>query len=479
MPLHDKAFSVIVFFLIGILFASVLVPFAHGAVIVVCITLFAAAGLALFRRTTLAVLSPCILLGFFYFGFFDRVSNAVVIPFDTKTTLQAVVIKSTVGLSKQDVVLRLEQPLRGNVCATVDRYPLFHYGDLVSFLGTIREPDASSRERLLKDGVSGVANFPKITFIEPHHGVWIKEQLLRIKSFAEDAFKRALPPEEAAFLSGLTLGDTGEFSKEFKQKMSVTGTSHIVALSGYNISIVVNNVMLVLALFFTRRITFVLGTLAVVLFVVMTGAEASVVRAAIMASIVLLADQVGRVHSVRNAIAVAAFLMILANPRLLVWDVGFTLSFAAIIGLVYVKPALMKLFRIRREPGFLAWRENFWTTFSAQIAVLPILLSIFGLFSPISLLTNILILLVIPFTMTLGFMMVAAAAVAPFLAQALGFVTHLFLRYEMGVIEWFSHFDIALRVAHFGMILSVIYYAFLGALVWMVAKKKESHEIVF
>ena len=167
----------------------------------------------------------------------------------------------------------------------------------------------------------------------------------------------------------------------------------------------------------------------------MTGAEASVVRAAIIGVLIMIADQAGRQYYFRNALALAAFLMVLFNPKVLVFDLGFQLSFLAIIGIAYLRPLLKKWLRMKEEPGILNWRDNFLTTTSAQIAVLPLILSRFGYFSPISILANVLILEFIPPTMFLGFLTAALSVVSFHLSLLSGWIAQVFLGYILWVID--------------------------------------------
>ena len=244
-----------------------------------------------------------------------------------------------------------------------------------------------------------------------------------------------MPQEKAVFLAGLTLGETSEFTPELKTKLRLTGTTHLVALSGYNISIIAKVAALILGAWLSRRWSFILTTLLITGFVIMTGAEASVVRAAIMGFILLLADQINRQYFLRNALALTALTMVVINPKVLAFDLGFQLSFLAVLGIVYLRPWLQKLFHFKDDPGILSWRANFLTTTAAQLAVLPLLLTNFGYFSPISILTNILILEFIPITMALGFFTAAAAIFSYPLALTIGWLAQLFLGYILGVIN--------------------------------------------
>ena len=126
--------------------------------------------------------------------------------------------------------------------------------------------------------------------------------------------------------------------------------------------------------FYVIGVITVLSIIGIALFVLMTGASPSVVRAAIMGVALLLARHAGRQSAPLIVIVFAAFVMIVANPRVLVFDIGFQLSFLAVLGLAYVAPYLQK--KMMRVPEFLKWKEAFVATISAQIAVLPSCVSV-------------------------------------------------------------------------------------------------------
>jgi competence protein ComEC len=251
----------------------------------------------------------------------------------------------------------------------------------------------------------------------------------------------------------------------------------LVALSGYNVTIIVQAVTFLFAFLLfglarSRLLVFILSTFAILGFVIMTGAEASVVRAAIMAGIVLLANQVNRVYSFRNAVTFAALFMVLVNPKVLVFDIGFQLSFAALLGIVYLKPAIAKFFKAKPTPGFLSWREHLLTTISAQMAVLPILLGSFGFFSPIAFITNVLILTAVPMTMALGFLTAGLNLISYYFAQVSGWLVNVFLSYEIGIINIFSEIKFGIKMENLSPVLAVIYSsALVGFVLWMRYRK--------
>ena len=246
-----------------------------------------------------------------------------------------------------------------------------------------------------------------------------------------------MPAEHAALASGLLLGERAEFTDEFEEAMRNSGTTHIVALSGYNIAILVVVISGIFSYLWNRRIAFYLSLLIIPGFVIMTGASPSVIRAGIMGLILLLAENQSRPYSPRNAIVLTALGMVLFNPRIGVDDVGFQLSFAALIGIIYLYPFLEKKFNIQ-SAGFLSWKKNALQTASAQIAVLPIILSTFGFFSPVALVSNVLILEFIPITMLITFVTIILGFVSFHLSLVIGWISSVFLGYEIFIIKFFG-----------------------------------------
>lgn len=199
-----------------------------------------------------------------------------------------------------------------------------------------------------------------------------------------------------------------------------------------------------------------------------------------MATIMVIAERTSRLYSVRNAIAVTALVMILVNPNILVFDIGFRLSFMALIGIVYVKPAIEQFFKVNEEAGILEWRKNLVTTVAAQLTVLPILLSSFGLFSPLAIVTNVLLLAFIPYTMTLGFFIILAGAISQYLAFVVALPARLLLGYELGVINLFSKITFGFTIEHFPFVASLIYYgALFGFIVYVRSRTRTTPQYDF
>ncbi len=149
--------------------------------------------------------------------------------------------------------------------------------------------------------------------------------------------------------------------------------------------------------------------------------------------------------------------MILANPKVLRFDAGFQLSFAALAGIVYLSPIIKKFFKISDTSDFLSLKENFFTTLSAQLAVLPLLISVFGAVSFVSLITNLLILSAVPLTMSLGFILAALGFISNNLAIIFGWFVNLFLSYETFIIRFFGKTNV-LQITSLSTLLIILYY---------------------
>lgn len=416
----------------GVLAASLSFNFESAQLISVLTAALTTAILFFISQQRLAIFVVFMLIGSAYFFWDDGRHRALMreIVYGQPVIVSGVVEKVTKGLDSQRLMVNRLQ-------ITVQRYPEYQYGDVVRLEGVVRSVPEERRGYFAKENILGLMRFPKITKIGEGGGSATRAGLFKIKEFMTGAFYQVLPPRPAAFMAGLILGDTSGFDKDFQEKLRQTGTAHLVALSGYNIAIIADATALALGYWFSRRWSFILGTLVIIGFVVMTGAEASVVRAALMVFIFLLARQIGRVYYFRNAITAAAFLMTAVNPKILVFDIGFQLSFAALLGIIYLKPWLKRKFNWQTE-GFLKWRDHFLTTTAAQSAVLPLLLYHFSQWSIWGLLSNVLILAAVPTTMALGFLIAAAALIFYPLSQVVGWIAWVFLTYILGVIAVFS-----------------------------------------
>jgi len=235
---------------------------------------------------------------------------------------------------------------------------------------------------------------------------------------------------DAVLAKGLILGGSQGFSSEIKTKLKLTGTSHIVAVSGYNISIITVILFNAFRKAFSRRGAIIAVFLLLIIFVPMTGFTASVIRAAIMGLSYVFAKMLGRRGAVLNSLFVAALLMILLNPYV-IYDLSFQLSFAATFGLVLVLGPLERIFKNELVVIMLS-------TLVAQLFTLPLSIANFGIVSIVAPLTNVLILPIVPVTMGLVSLALVGSYVSLSLGILIGGFAQILLRYIILIIKFFG-----------------------------------------
>jgi len=441
---HDAFFWSIFFFLFGILLSSL----GWRDKILLCLSSILCAGLllAVFRKKQrrrwiiFSTLALFIIPGALYHTAYVIRHETIAIPYDKNIAFTGVVISNPARKERQEFKLKLLPPRKGNILVQTAMYPEYSFGEKLALSGKIQKTKSGYGSYLenTKD-IRGISYFPKLE--KRKYRPTLRARLFAIKKHFIESFQKTLPYTEAAFLGGITLGEREEFSEDFKEALSKSGTTHLVALSGFNITILTTLFAGTLTYFISRKKAFWTTIIAVIAFVLMTGAESSVVRAAIMGVIAAIAPFTGRLYAPRNSIALAAFAMALWNPNILVHDLGFQLSFLALLGIIYLTPALSRVFRFKNK-GFLNWKENFTMTLSAQCMVTPFLVAAFGSVSATSLLSNMFILEFIPFTMFLGLLVGIAHFFSQTIATLIAWITLIPLKLELGIIKIFSLFTI-------------------------------------
>lgn len=295
----------------------------------------------------------------------------------------------------------------------------------------------------------------------------------------------ALPEPHAGFMKGLLLGERASMPPYLIEQFKQAGVSHIVALSGYNITLVGTffvEILLILTVPF--RATFWIAGSSIVFFVLLTGAQASLVRAAIMGILVLIAAREGRMYHMTNALVFAGMVMLSANPYLLRFDVGFQLSFLATLGLIYLTDPvyraislieynvrlLIKGKRISQDKEHRVingTKKIMSETIAAQLAVLPLIVYLFGGISLIAPISNLFVLIAIPITMAFGFLTGVAGFIWQPLSIILGWGAWVLLAYELAVINFFSQFPLAfISLSSVSKILVIAAYAVAGFTRW-------------
>lgn len=276
------------------------------------------------------------------------------------------------------------------------------------------DPAFDYRMFLAKDGIGYVCQKAERAEVLAGNGIesFLRSWLYRPKHALEDALSRSISDPEAALGKGLILGGDRHLPERLQDLFARIGLSHIVAVSGYNIAIIAQGVLVlgIGAGLWRRRAVWV-SLISIVLFVLMIGAPSSAVRAAVMAGIAFLAAQSGRLSRPVATLLFAAAVMLMANPLLLRYDIGFQLSFLATLAIIIASSWEAEFL----PHGFRGkwFAETVWFSLMAELFVLPVILFQFHAFSPLMLFSNALILPLVPYAMLFSFLSALAFLILP------------------------------------------------------------------
>lgn len=349
---------------------------------------------------------------------------------------EGLIIEPDVRRDMAKYTVRVKGGRQGDVLISLAKYPQYHYGDRVRVKGKLEAPgefDGFSYDHYLsRYGIYSVMKRPKIEFLASGQGSWFWSAMDWSRDNFLSRIDRLFPEPHASFEAGLLVGARKGIPPELLEQFSITGLTHIIAISGYNIAIIIVMVMWFLK-GLPRKAGFAIAIGAIVLFTLFVGASPSVVRAAIMGILGLVALNTGRQSNIHLTVLWTAFFMILWNPKILWWDVGFQLSFAAVLGLIYVAPLFKKY--TEKLPAAFGAREVIVMTLSAQVMALPIILYNFERLSLIAPIANLLVAFAIPPAMLFGFAAVILSYLFYPLAMLVAYVGWGILSYILKVIE--------------------------------------------
>ena len=258
-----------------------------------------------------------------------------------------------------------------------------------------------------------------------------------------DDFKRrfsaglqtALPEPAASFGLGLLVGQRATLPDDITTSLKMVGLTHIIAVSGYNLTVLLNAAKRI----FGKRsklLSTIVALLLMVIFLSLTGASASIVRAAVVSSLGLLAWYYGRNVRPMLLILLAATMTAGWNPVYVWSDIGWYLSFLAFFGILVVAPQIFKRIWHDKQPPLLM--QIAIETVCAEIMTLPLIMFIFGQVSLIGLLANVLIVSLIPLAMLLSFIAGFAGMVWPLMSGWVAWPATGVLTYMLDIAVWLS-----------------------------------------
>jgi competence protein ComEC len=387
---------------------------------------------------------------------------------DTYTNLVVAVDKLQIDESRSFIMVE------GRLQARVSPGGSWHYGDRLRLEGYLETPAEaelfSYRAYLARQDILSVLYRADASLLQADQGNPVLAGIYALKERALKLVYRLFPDPEASLLAGILLGEEKGIPAPVQTAFQDTGTSHIIAISGFNMAIVAALFAGLFGRLLGPRKGAVAAVLGISIYTILVGANAAVVRAAIMGGLAIFARQVGRRQHGLNALAFTSAVMALFNPDVL-GDVGFQLSVAATLGLVlYAEPFTQAFQRLaaRYIPQETAVRlarpvgEYFLFTLAAQLLTLPVLAYHFRSISLVALITNPLILPAQPPVMILGGIAVIFGLLYLPLGQLVGYLALPFVTYTIHVVESFARIPKGvLYLGEFSLLLVVLFYVLL------------------
>lgn len=456
-------------FLLGVFVASFFMPsfLFYFLLLVPALIIF-----IVFYKREIAIIGLCF-LAFLFGAFWEEKFELEIIPqkndihyYNGKGDffVEGIVLKESQEKEKSvEVTVKVEKVdgkiTKGNLLAFLEVGSKTKYGDKILLNGKIETPekftpDFDYKEYLRAKRIYSLMFYPEVKILEKNRGNSILARIFSFKEKLKDNAK-IMPAPEGAILSAITIGDKSRLSQEFKEKLSITGLSHIVAISGMHIMIILEIFFLTfIFLGFWRREATILSLLILFFYILLIGVPASAVRAGIMGAFLYLGWAIGRLSQSSRSIVFAATAMVVFNPLILARDVGFQLSFLATIGIIYFYP----IFEQKLETQSSKIKELISLTLAAQILCLPLLVFNFGKIPLLAPVSNILVVPSLPILLIGGFLFLILVNFFSYFAIYFSFLVKTIFSFVVFVVNFISSLPIAAISLKIPFVFAFIFY---------------------
>lgn len=388
------------------------------------------------------ILSAAIIIGAAAYSLFvpPFLSSVLVAAEGTRIRIEGVVVRPP-DVRERMVQITVQTP-QGLILVRADRFITYQYGDRVRVEGVLERPESfvTDSERVFNypmylyvHGITHVISFAEVEVLASGEGNPFLAGLVSVKDWMADAIAVAVPEPESALLAGLLLGEKRGLGDKLTELFRRAGLVHIIVLSGYNIALIINTVRMLASMLLPRIGALFVSAIAALVFMLMTGASETAIRATFMALVVLMAQALHRPADGLRILGIVAATMAVWNPYLVLYDLSYQLSVTATFGLIVFSKKIQHYFAFLRSKPL---SEIVATTLATQIAVLPLLIFSIGQVSIISLISNILILPVVPYAMLAGFVSALVASVSATLAFPFSAVAYALLHYIILLAEF-------------------------------------------
>jgi len=351
--------------------------------------------------------------------------------------------KINLTVKAEKLISPTEKEISGKALISVPLYSDYHYGDYLEIKSKLIRPEEykNYRRYLAVRNIYSLSYYPKIKILAKNRGNFFYRNILNLKNKLKILIKGNFTEPQATVAAAIFLGLKHQIPQELRANFSLTGLSHLLAVSGLHIVtiIAILSFILIEIFYISRRKIFYLLLPIIIIYIVLVGLPASAVRAAIMAFVYIYGQKIGRRKDQLNLLVGTAWLMLLVNPKLLIGDIGFQLSFLSVLGIYWLYPDFDKILAKVPNKKYFPLRSYLSITLSAQIFTFPLILYYFGNLSLIAPMANLFILPVVPLLMIFIFIFSFMALIFSWLAKILVWPAWVILTYILIMVKFFAH----------------------------------------
>ncbi len=397
----------------------------------------------------------------------------IISPPDTRMDHQKIKLKTTQLLEP------VKKEIFGNILVKIPLYPPCEYGDKVEITSFLIQPEPIEDFRydkyLAKENIYSLGYGARIKLLEKNKGNSILKIIYRIRQNISEQINQLWPEPTASFVNSILLGYKKAMSEDLKEEFRRAGVAHIIVISGLHITLItllLSKILYGLKIKRTRQLPFIL--IFLLFFIFLSGFSASTLRASLMGLIVLLSQNIGRHLQKHLILLYTAIIILIINPLLLFYDLGFQLSFLATIGLIYLSPLFQKLFKFL--PKKMEIQSTFISSFSAIIMTLPLSIKQFKTISILAPIANLLVLPLIPILMFFSFLSILISYLNFALAKYFGLLQYILSKVLFEIINNISTIKFAsININNFNNLNLILSYGLIISLLIYVQQKKNNN----
>ncbi|MDP2812477.1 MAG: ComEC/Rec2 family competence protein [bacterium] len=410
-----------------------------------------------------------LLANFLWLIFFDNQVNNPDFAFDKFYTFKALVKNTDKKLNGYNLIVLPEDldNFSGKILVYADLYPEYQAGDVLIISAKVYQPEPIADETgkvfrydkyLAKDNIFATCFRPKIEVIGQQKDWYF--YIYKLRQHLWNNLDKHLVEPASSLAKAMLLGTQREFAPEIRAIFSQVGLSHIIAISGSHMVIIVWLIQSIFLSFgFSRKSVFFFLIISLTLYLALIGFLPPALRSSIMVLISLSGPFLGRSSLSVYSLLLVADIMIILNPYLLLYDLGWQLSFLSVLGLIYYSRFFGKVFSFL--PDILKIKEVLATTLAAQFFIWPLVLYHFGILSLVSPVANFLVLPLATMILIFSFLL-AIFGGWPFLTPLASWPLFILFKIMVEISEFLARLPFAyLNIADFNIYLLAISYLFL------------------